>query len=135
MVSTCVAVHVWVSPLLYVRCCPPHHGLTLPALHTCIAAVAGVLLAGNNIGAAGVEALAPSLAQLTQLQTLDLGRECMCGRACVTHPLLHVRCFPHTMGSLCLLFTHALLLGLGCCLQGTTLAMLEWRPWRPRWPS
>ena len=126
MVSTCVAVHVWVSPLLYVRCCPPHHGLTLPALHTCIAVVVGLLLAGNNIGDAGAKALAPQLAKLTQLQTLDLGGECMCGSACVTHPLLCVCGAPHTHHGLTLPAPYTCIAAVvGCCLQTTRLAIVE----------
>ena len=57
-------------------------------LHVCCWVVC--VCSGNEIGAEGANALAPSLAKLTQLQTLDLGCEwsvCLAHCVCMHLPL------------------------------------------------
>ena len=96
---------VMVAPASLVAVCLPACSHTLPVLprltHMCVCVVlptclvwllllhvvmcvGGVLcvlllclVAGNKLGKEGAQALAPALAKLTQLQTLDLGGECV----------------------------------------------------------
>ena len=77
-------------------------------LHVCCWVVVCVCVCSDNeLGAEGAKALAPSVAKLTQLQTLDLGGEWS------------------VFDALC------------ACVyaQGTSLMQKELRHWRPLWPS
>ena len=90
-----------------------------------------LLPAGNNITDAGLKALAPSLARLTQLQTLHLNGECKCGSAYVCLTPSCVRCSPHAPVTLLLaLGSHCRWL-LPCLQTMKALVPRESRPWRP----